>query len=125
ECVRVARQAGLPLLIDGIGDIEQPIDTPNAYVLRIGGYRFAQEKNSIHIPPASDDLLERCKGGVLELRHKSAEKPVVGFAGWARLSFKQRMRNIIKELPIRIAGVFDRKQFARIKGVRWRERAVA
>lgn len=124
ECVGVAQEAKLPLLIDGTGDIEYPIQMPNAYILRIGGYRFEHEEGRIQIPPASDDLLERCKGGQLEYRHKSAAKPVVGFAGWARLSLKQRTKNFFKELPTRVTGIFNRKYFAKIKGVRWRELAV-
>lgn len=40
KCLDTARTENLPLLIDGTGDIEIPIDMENVYVLRYGGYRF-------------------------------------------------------------------------------------
>src|SRR3990167_6997498 len=72
ECVRTAEEAGLPLLVDGVGDVEYPVAARNAYILRIGGYRFLPEKGRIQVPPPSDDLLERGCGGQLRLRAKSA-----------------------------------------------------
>ena len=124
ECVRTAREAGLPLLIDGVGDIESPINLENAFVLRIGGYRFLPEKGRIQIPPAADDLLERCVGGQLQIRKKSAGKPVVGFAGWAQLTPVQILRTVIKEIPVRVRGIFDSRYRAMKKGVLWRARAI-
>src|SRR3989344_4081833 len=63
RCVHTARVAGLPLLIDGSGDIEYSVNIENTYVLRIGGYRFLPERGRIQIPPIADDLFERCKNG--------------------------------------------------------------
>jgi hypothetical protein len=125
ECAEVARSAGLPLLIDGVGDVEFPLTIDNAYILRIGGYRFIPEKRRIQIPPASDDLLERCVGEELQIRKKSSDKPVVGFAGWASLTPWQRTRNFVKEIPTRIRGIFDPRCRAMQKGVLWRQRALA
>ena len=124
ECSRVAQQAGLPLLVDGMGDIEQSVDTPNTYILRIGGYRFVPEKGRIQVPPSADDLLERVCGGQLQLRTKGTGKPVVGFAGWAHLTTMQRLRNFIKEPSVRVRGIFDSRYRAMQKGVLWRERAI-
>ena len=125
ECSRVAQQAGLPLLVDGMGDIERPVDTPNTYVLRIGGYRFLPEQRRIQMPPAADDLLERCCGGEFSVREKQVGKPIVGFAGWAELSSWQTLRTVIKELPIRMRGIFDSNYRAMKKGVLWRAKALA
>ena len=124
ECVRTARAVGLPLLIDGVGDVEFPLDIENAYVLRIGGYRFIPEKGRIQIPPASDDLLERCCGGTLQIRKKGVGKPVVGFAGWAKLTPMQTLRTVIKELRVRVLGIFDSRYRAVIKGVLWRAKSI-
>ena len=124
ECARVAREADKPLLIDGMGDVEKPIGIDNAYVLRIGGYRFVEEKGRIQVPPASDDLLERVCGGQLQVRQKGNEKPVVGFAGWARLSSVQYVRTTLKELPIRLRGLVDSRYRAMQKGVLWRARSL-
>lgn len=124
ECAAAAREAGLPLLIDGGGDVEYPIDTPNTYVLRIGGYRFIEEKGRIQIPTAADDQLIRMCDGTLQIRKKTARKPVVGFAGWASLPFKQKIRTIAKELPIRLRSVVDSRYRAMYKGVLWRERVI-
>lgn len=124
ECARVAQEAKLPLLVDGAGDIELPLGIKNAYVLRVGGYRFQSETGRITIPFAADDLLERCAGGRLQVRQKAAGKPVVGFAGWARLSFGQRLRTVVKELPWRLRGIWDSRYRAMSKGVLWRSQAI-
>lgn len=124
ECVRTAEEAGLPLLIDGTGDIEHRINAKNAYILRYGGYRFLPERGSISIPFPSDDLLERYRGGKLDMRKKGEGKPVVGFAGWANLSGIQYIRTVIKELPVRMHGIFDTRYRACIKGVLWRRKAI-
>src|SRR5581483_8923935 len=100
-------------------------DIHDAFKLRIGGYRFLPEKNRIQIPPASDDLLERCAGGKLSPREKREGKPSVGFVGWAHLSPGQRLRTFVKELPITLRGLADDRYRAMHKGVLWRERAMA
>ena len=124
ECVRTARVAGLSLLIDGLGDIETPIAIENAYVLRYGGYHFLQERRRIQIPPMTDDLLKRYRGGQFTVRKKRTGKPIVGFAGWAELSFIQYIRTIVKELPVRLRSIFDTRYCACIKGVLWRQKAI-
>ena len=124
ECVRTANEAGLPILIDGAGDVEFPINAGNAYVLRIGGYRFLPERGRIQIPPLADDLLERCRNGQLVIRKKKEGKPHVGFAGWAVLSPIQYFRTIIKEIPIRLRSVIDSRYQACTKGVLWRRKAI-
>jgi hypothetical protein len=126
ECVETARKAGKPLLVDGAQDVEPPLGVPNAYVLRIGGYRFIHnEPGRITVPTLVDDLLERCENGELKIRPKqSAEKPVVGFAGWAELSFKQKMRTMLKESPVRLRALFDRRYRTMVKGVFWRAKAI-
>lgn len=125
ECVRTAREAGLPLLVDGLRDVEYPIPTENAYVLRYGGYRFLpKERGRVQIPPLADDLLERYRGGKLEIRAKREGKPTVGFAGWAKLSPTQLLRAVVKELPVRLRSIFDDRYRACIKGVLWRRKAI-
>ena len=123
-CVQTAQEAGLPLLIDGAGDVEYKIDIPNVNILRYGGYSFMPEKGRIQVPPASDDLLERCCGGLLLIRKKKEGTPTVGFAGWAKLTPVQKLRTIVKELPVRLRGVVDSRYRAMTKGVLWRARAI-
>lgn len=125
ECIRLSRTSGLPLLIDGMGDIEYPIGYEDAYVLRIGGYRFLPERNRVQVPPAADDLLVRCRNGALEIRHKREGAPRVGFAGWIGYPFIARVRTILKELPIRARALFDERYYACLKGIFWRQRAIA
>ena len=124
ECARVARTYRLPLLIDGSGDIEHPVNIENTYILRIGGYRFLPERGRIQVPPIADDLLERCRNGKLDIRKKGEGKPIVGFAGWTKLSPAQFFRTIIKELPVRFRGVVDIRYRACTKGVLWRQKAI-
>lgn len=124
ECARRAQEARLPLLIDGMGDIEHPVGIEHAYVLRYGGYRFEREPGRIQMPTFADDLLVRMCGGAHTTRHKEDAPPAVGFAGWAGLAPLQRLRTYIKELPVGIRALFDERQRAKHKGVLWRERAL-
>jgi hypothetical protein len=124
ECMRTARETNLPILVDGMGDIEYSINAKNAYVLRCGGYRFLREQGRIDTPHFADDLLERCRGGKLGLRLKKGGKPIVGFAGWASLSPAQYLRTIIKELPVRLRGIADTRYRACTKGVLWRMKSM-
>jgi len=123
-CAKAAQRAHIPLLLDGVGDIEFPVGIENTYVLRIGGYRFLPEKGRIQIPPAADDLLERCCEGKVSIRRKEAGIPIVGFAGWAQLSAMQTLRTIVKEFPVRLRGMFDSRYRAMTKGVLWRAKAL-
>lgn len=124
ECVGTAQKADLPILIDGLGDVETPITVKNAFILRYGGYRFLPERNRIQIPPMADDLLMRYRGGHLNIRKKKEDTPSIGFTGWARLSLRQHIRTIVKELPIRVRGVCDPRYRACIKGVLWRRKTI-
>jgi Exostosin family len=124
ECLQTAQKASLPIFVDGLGDIEYPIHIKNAYILRYGGYRFLPEHGRIQIPPLADDLLERYREGKLEIRKKRVENPSIGFAGWSILSPVQFLRTTIKELPIRVRGIFDTRYRACTKGVLWRRRAI-
>jgi len=118
-----ARVAGKPLLVDASGDIEWPVTVPNAVVLRLSQYRYAVAQNEITIPFLADDLLETYYGRQLQVR-KKRNRPSVGFAGWAHFSFEQRIKTYIKELPITLASLIDRKRQAEHKGLYFRERAL-
>ena len=123
ECRTIAEKNNKPLLIDGVGDVEQAVPYPNTFVLRYGGYRFERRGNEIYVPPYADDLLEVYCKGQMQLRTKST-KPVVGFAGWASLTKMQAFRTITKELPDRIHGLFDTRWRAKKKGVFFRRQAL-
>lgn len=123
-CVAKAQALGLPLVVDGSGDIERPLGIPRAIVLRYGGYRFLPEPGRVDLPLFADDLLQRCCGGTLVIREKSNAVPVVGFAGWATLSLEQRIKTYIKELPNFLMSIIDARYKACRKGVLWRMRAL-
>ena len=76
------------------------------------------------IPPLSDDLLERYRGGRLDIRKKGGGKPVVGFAGWANISLAQYFRVVVKELPVRVRSIFDTRYRSCSKGVLWRQKTI-
>lgn len=124
KCHQVARKRGIPLLVDAASDIEEPITFDHVVKLRYGGYRFLPERGRIEIPLFTDDLLERCRGGKLSLRRKREGKPVVGFAGWAALSPKQRLRAWMRELPTHLHAISDSRYRACTKGIFWREKAI-
>ncbi len=124
ECIERARAHKLPLFIDGMGDVEFPVSYEDAYVLRIGGYRFLPERNRIQVPPASDDLLERCRSGVFSPREKQEGIPSVGFAAWVHYPLLPALRTMMREAPVRLHGLFDDRYKACTKGVFWRKRAV-
>jgi len=112
-----------PILIDASGDRAGVVAVPNAVVLRINQYRFELPPYEIKIPVICEDLLETYAGGIFTARNKS-DLPVVGFAGWGHLTFLQRIRTFIKEIPIRVYRIFDARLAAKVKGVFWRERAI-
>ncbi|PIR83436.1 hypothetical protein COU19_00545 [Candidatus Kaiserbacteria bacterium CG10_big_fil_rev_8_21_14_0_10_56_12] len=122
--VETARDLQLPLLVDGTGDIERPVDEEHVYVLRYGGYRFLPEKRRIQVPLFTDDLLVRYCGGQFGAREKTSRRPTIGFAGWSTLSGVQRLKTGIKELPVRLHSMFDERYHACTKGVLWRERVL-
>lgn len=122
-CLAEARRQGKRLLIDGLGDVEHPINIPEAIVLRYGGYRFIRRENVIQIPPYADDLLELYRDGVQDVRTKG-EKAVIGFAGWAALTPLQEIKTFFKEIPIRLRALFDNRYSACRKGVFFRREAI-
>ncbi len=124
SCVAEAKRQGKFLLVDGVGDIEYPIILPNTLVLRYGGYRFSRAQNEIIIPAYADDLLEVYYDGKLQIRQKS-EKARIGFSGWAVLTPNQEIRTLIKELPIRVRSMFDRRYEACKKGLFFRREAIS
>lgn len=112
------------IVIDAIGDEEYAVPIENSIVLRYGGYRFLNKPNEIIVPPYADDLLERCRNGILSPREKSA-RPVIGFAGWAEVSLIQWIRSLLKDLPIRVRSFFDPRYGACRKGIFVRRRVLA
>lgn len=122
--IEEAKQAGKPLLIDGSGDLENPIDVPNSVILRIGQYRYAKQPNEITASYSAEDLLEAYMGGTLQTRKKS-EKPSVGFTGWASVSLKTRAKLWVKELPITLAEIVNAERGAEHKGILFRRQALA
>jgi len=138
ECAQTAKDAGLPLLVDGIADGEQPLNIENAYVMRYGGYRFLQkeqsawglpphirwEPNRINVPTQADDLLLRCTDGELKIRHKSEGKPIVGFVGMTKTTFKNMVRTRLEELPFHLRGILDDRYIAMTRGIFWRSQAL-
>ncbi len=117
-----SRKYKKPILIDASGDASGKIDVPNSRILRINQYRFELPKNEITVPVQCEDLLESYCDGALQVREKSGV-PSVGFVGWGRLGGLQRWRSLTKEVPLRIAALFNTKLHTKEKGVFWRERA--
>ncbi len=123
KCVEEAQNHNKPLLIDAQGDPCEHINIKNAYVLRTSQYRFRVKENEIMTPAYAEDLLEAYGGGRLEIRKKE-DMPTVGFAGWAKAPFLFRMKSLIKEIPLRLISVFDRRRGAMKKGIFFREKAI-
>lgn len=127
ECARVAKEAGLPLLVDGRADGEPLLDIPNSYITRIGGYRFdMREKGRIEVPVPADDLLLRY-GGVYTARKKSEGKPSVGFSGMVRepkkslyRTLRTRTKEALQRFPLYMRGGYYP---AMDQGVFWRRKA--
>lgn len=118
-----AAKAKKPLLIDGSGDIEHPIDIPNSFVFRVSQYQYSKKDNEITIPFPAEDLLESYTNATLTTRKKT-NIPSVSFMGWGRLSQKDRIKTLVKELPLTFGTIFDEKRGAEHKGVLFRERAL-
>lgn len=138
ECAEAARNVNLPLLVDGIADGEHLLNIDNAYVLRIGGYRFLRkqhnlwgipphirwEPNRIEVPTQPGDFLHQCRGGILQIRPKREGVPVVSFAGIIRTTFKNMMHERLNELPLYLHGMRDTRYNAMSLGYFWRTRAL-
>lgn len=124
ECAEEAKRQNKKLLIDAASDLYYPIDIPHAIILRWGGYRFRRDPRDIHLPPYADDLLERYGGGKIQIRKKQNQKPIVGFSGWAQIPLAQEVRTTVKELPVRLRGMFDSRYRACKKGIFFRRAAL-
>lgn len=140
ECSATAKKAGLPLLVDGVADGEQPLYIENAYVLRIGGYRFLTDAykdtklphhlqwesmdTRVEIPTQADDLLIRCEQGVFTPRPRQDTMPVVGFAGMVNISFRETLHTIKKDFSVYVRGIFNKQFRAMYAGIFWRQLAV-
>jgi hypothetical protein len=129
ECVRVAKEANLPLFVDGRADGEPPLNVKNSYILRIGGYRFdTTEKGRIEIAVPADDLLMRYRNGRLALREKREGKPTIGFAGMINepsknlyRKFRTAVKKSLKRAPLYLKGGYYP---AMDEGILWRRKAV-
>lgn len=122
KCLEYSSRYNKPLLIDASGDRAGTVSVPNARVLRIHQYKFEAPLYEVKVPVPCEDLLEVYAQNTLALREKK-EKPRVGFVGWSRMSVRQSARSFLKEVPLRVWALFDRRQKAKIKGVFWRQRA--
>jgi len=118
-----AHAAKKPLLIDGAGDIERPIDVPNSVILRVSQYRYSKQPNEITVAYPAEDLLESYANNTLQLREKS-EKPSVSFTGWASMPLKTRMKVWMKEIPLSFVEYRDEKRGAEHKGVLFRDKVL-
>lgn len=116
KIIAEAQQAGKLLLIDASSDVEHPIEIPHSVILRQSQYRYAVKDNEITLPLPAEDLLESFFNSTMQVREYH-DKPSVSFTGWAQLPFRQRVRAEVKQLPLRIAALFDSRRRAEIKGV--------
>jgi len=121
--IEEAKQYQKPLLIDASGDKFGKVVVPNARVLRINQYRFDLPVYEITTPVICEDLLETYCDNVLTIRDKSSVS-VVGFTGWASMPLTQRIRTVLKELPVRFKALFVTQYIVYKKGVFWREKAI-
>lgn len=122
--LKEAADAGKPILIDGAGDIEHPIDIPNSIVFRVSQMRYSAKPNEITVPFPAEDLIQSFRGGAFEPRKKT-DTPAVGFTGWADVSGMKGVKIFLKELPITLGALFDPKRGAEHKGLLFRARALA
>ena len=123
KIIQESKTFNKPILVDASGDVAGRVEIPNAQILRINQYRFDLPKDEITVPVPCEDLLESYCDGEIVIREK-VDVPTIGFVGWGRLLFKQRIRTFVKELPIRILSIFNKKYKAYRKGVFWREFAI-
>ena len=122
--IKEAHEVKKPLLLDGSGDIENPIDIPNSLILRVSQYSYNKKENEITIPFIAEDLVETFYEGDVGIREKP-EVPEVGFTGWASMTCKARVKLWIKELPIIMASFIDSRRRAEHKGLLYRARALS
>jgi len=119
--VAFSKKHGVPLLVDALGDPDGVIGLPNARIMRNTQYRFHNPKDEIPTPYAVEDLLESYCAGKVTPREKG-EVPSVGFIGFTGYTLKQRLRTMVKEIPLRLKTFFvDRRYITQWSGRFWRE----
>lgn len=112
------------ILVFAYGDSTEQIDISNTIVIRTSQYRSQKRKNEIIMPGYNEDLLA---GNMLQLR-KKADKPVVGFCGWADFpSIKSKLKFFIKMLIFDLKEVYFGGQFygAKRQGMWFRRKALS
>jgi len=123
KIIAEARAAKKLILIEGSGDIETPIEGDDLVILRQSQYRYSAKNNEITVPLPAEDLCETYFGGRLNIRKKQPI-PVVGFAGWAKLGLKQKIKTYIKSVPLEVVSLFFPHRRAEKKGVLLRSAAL-
>lgn len=123
QYVALSERSRVPLLVEALSDKDGRVALPHARILRANQYRFDLPVDEITTPYAVEDLLESYAGGELVTRAKRAI-PSIGFAGFAGVPLPQRLRRGIKELPIRLRTIVDKRYLARWSGRLWREWAM-
>lgn len=121
--VKEAAEASKPLLIDGAGDIEHPIEIENSVIMRVSQYRYSVQSNEVTVPFSAEDLLESYAEGILPYKQKT-DIPSIGFTGWADISFRDRVKIFFKEIPLTLASAFAPERGAEHKGLLFRKRAL-
>lgn len=100
------------VLIDAYGDFSDEINIKNSVVIRTSQYRSQKKENEIIVPAYAEDLLSAYFNDNLFLRQKSS-LPIVGFAGWADLSFYLRVKTFLKDFlkpAVRKKGIYFRRK---------------
>jgi hypothetical protein len=123
KIITEARAAKKLILIEGSGDVEMPMDGDDLVLLRQSQYRYSARSNEMTVTLPADDLLQTYFENKLAVRKKS-EIPSVGFAGWAQISLKQRLKTYIKFAPTFVQAIFRPEKFAEQKGVLLREKVL-
>ena len=123
KIIDISSKSKKPLLIDASGDVHGRIFIPNSRVMRVNQYRFSLPSYEITVPLASEDLLESYCDGKIVFRTKR-DIPTIGFVGWADVSFRQKLKTLIRQSPKMFLSLFDRKLITHRKGVFWRKEAL-
>lgn len=87
EYVKQAKSYGKSLLIDAYGDSTDPVDIPNAIVMRTSLYRQRKKPNEIIVPAYTQDLLIDYYNGRFVPRIWRST-PVIGFVGWGKAHWR-------------------------------------
>jgi hypothetical protein len=114
------KQTGKKLLVVLYGDKDRQVDLPGSLALRTSAYRYKICTNDVVIPPFVEDL-----GQETSLRHK-ADRPSVGFVGWAMLRGPvKRWIYLLKLLGIEVMVLFTTPRArAKKQGIYFRQEAL-